>query len=329
MRWPGAPPGASPCRPQRSAVRGSSGGTGDAGEFFPSPGLWEHAPSFGCGVVTALVLQCLVRFMWTSIMGKELGCVELRHMTKALHEEVDAARELLAECRGERRLGVANTTWASAGVAETTTSWPGQTTATSTMVDPVVHVVNVASLHEDNGNTGNTTLAAPSVAAARPEPSESTASGRLWSLALLLLDTGLVYFCCIQSGLRAAFDAKAAEALTYWRSLLEAKDAPPPAQGGDSQTTLPPLTPIDPSGGAVMVRRRAQPSFSLRRKDPDFNMKWRMATGALVSASLFGVLILRALVGLVGTMGFRFIEHVVAYLVVTGRVCLMVLLILF
>lgn len=54
-----------------------------------------------------------------------------------------------------------------------------------------------------------------------------------------------------------------------------------------------------------------------------------MVIGALVATSLLGGLTLRVLVSLVGTTGWRFLEHVVTYLVVTGRVCLMVLLILF
>lgn len=332
MVW--SAPDVSPSRPLRSAIRshyscsgGSSGGTGDAAELAPSQGLWERAPSFACGAVTAFILQWLTRSLWPG--GK--NCVELRHMAEALHAQVDATRGLLSECQGERLLSVASQP--PTGTAARTSST--ETTTVPAPLVPVVHVVDIAAAHVSvppSGAPFHTTMAAPS------EVSEEAATGRFWSGGLLLLDTGLVYFCVahmLSPGARTALEARAARALACWRGVRddrgigpEAKAAPQ-SPNNDGAPPLPPLTPIDPSGGAVMVQRRAHPKLNLRRKDPDLEAKRRLVNAGLASASFLGVLALRAVVNAVESAGFRFLEHLLIYAIVTVRVCLVALLILF
>lgn len=382
MLWSTSPgPDLSPTkRPLRSAIAGrgasprgspqgggSSGGTGDAAEYYPAgPGLWDHAPSFACGALTALVLQWLVRSLWSGLRGAELGCIELRHMAEALHAEVDAARGLLAECRSERRLGVATPAVPPAQQPSGPPSHPptaiGTTAALATAATPaepiVAYLVDISA-----ANDGPTTLSAPSttmeafVPGGSPEVAALTAAqrgdapspgGRTWmasasfagSLGLLLLDTGLVYFCvahALTPEARIALEARAARALACWRRArdpdtyrLEAKSASQ-SPASDGAVPLPPLTPIDPSGGAIMgsrpERRRARPA--LRRKDPDLGLKQRLATVALGAACFLGVLAQRACSQAASAAGLRFLEHLLTYAAVTVRVCLVALLVLF
>lgn len=381
---------ASPCRPMRSSIRGqqhgssghangsSSGGTGDAVDFFENPGLRENAPVFAAGAAAALILQWLLQCFWWWIGGGGDGggggptYTELRHMAEALRAEVNVSRRLLAECREDRAHEEATTLveptrTPSVDELSTTTTASGSLLGSAGVphggsIDAagashgVVDAAPPRIVYSDvsEGSSGNSSVLTPGEAQMETLVFGSWTStsmvGLAWAVGLLLLDTGLVYFCITQelpAEVRSSLEARAAKVLAFWRGLWEPRVRVPeqpltgvhtggggPGGGGDG----PALTPIDPSGGALMSRRRPAthptpapppPTSNLQRRDPDRAVKQRLVAWVLFCGSLGMVLFSRLLEFVANDFGWHFVEYLLMYTVVTVRVCLMILLILF
>lgn len=288
----------------------------DVAEGPSMMGLLDHAPAFAGGAVTAWFLQWLAQHLWSRAGSAAASCLELRHMADALHAEVDAARGLLAQCRGERRLAAGANASAAVGwtAREASAATPGS--------EPVIHVVNISGTFDGGGPLAE----APGETAVWRSLSGVVMNGRLWGLGVVLLDTGLVYFCLVQSlspAARASLEAKVSKVCTRL-SAASARAAEPPVE--PAAPAAAPLTPIDPSGGAVLVRRRGHAALNVQRKA---DMKKRWVTALLVALSFTGVVALRLVMTLVASAGLRFLEHLLIYAVLTVRLCLMVLLVLF
>jgi len=293
-------------------------------------------PAFLCGAVVAWLLQLLLHTLW--VRSASTGCSDLRNMADALHAEVEVARQRLAECHEGRR-------------AE---AWPvarkGSEVFRSEELLPAYPAANPAgddlsSLGRDVGSIateaeeGSTTSAGQALAAAAdlshlgmPTVALALCVGPL----LLLLDAGLVFFCLGQVLPRAAqaqLGALFCAATGRLRPRLRGGPAGCPAEPRVLQASslAPQLSRIDPSGGAVLVRRRdrAAQAHSRRHTEAERQPGHHWVAPALAVLSLGGVAAMRLAMHAATDTGFRFLSHLLTYLLVTFRVCLIVLLVLF
>lgn len=306
-------------------------------------------------------------------------------MAEALHAEVDAARLLLAECRASGApprpaapgrappTGDAATRTAAVEVAEAS--------ASSAQAE-LVHTIDLSQSHSaDLDIEAPHSLAAPSLEVGG---AVGASAGRVWparwrvvwSVALVGVDTGLVYFC-LNQGLGPSAKARLRARVAAWRSCArwqargaeEGRGAAPPRTpaggagpasrriaGADDDAPTP-LSVIDPSGGHLLFRRGRTPGrggaddeddgvgggsgprhpvprrrglagqAETQHRGAESERLWlSFALGAL---SLAGVLVMRLVISFAAWAGFHFLEHLLTYSIVTARVCLVVMLVLF
>jgi len=292
--------------------------------------MFKHLPAFICGAIATCALQSLVPQLLSVGANRptaQSGCPELRHMVQALHAEVEAARRALAECSSRAQIAVAG---------------------------PPAVVVRPGTIDLRVGGVGE-----PSSMHAAPGPKRTRTAlfaqlvRAMWAFAVLLLDTGLVYFCMrliASQAMKSYIEACLVGALKSLKLLCPAWLCPAKAlNGGSLQASSAPiregvhqhafseLSRIDPSGGSFLVRRVDRPeppppNARCQRHLPEHSSEerhHRLAVGALAVASLACVAVIRLATHAADFAGLRFLQHFFAYAVITTRVCLIVLLILF
>eukprot|EP00747_Dinoflagellata_sp_TGD_P186422 gnl/TRDRNA2_/TRDRNA2_43429_c1_seq1.p1 gnl/TRDRNA2_/TRDRNA2_43429_c1~~gnl/TRDRNA2_/TRDRNA2_43429_c1_seq1.p1 ORF type:complete len:216 (-),score=35.02 gnl/TRDRNA2_/TRDRNA2_43429_c1_seq1:209-820(-) len=180
-----------------------------------------------------------------------------------------------------------------------------------------------------------------------------------WALALFLLDTGLVAYCLKQSASEEIMIGLHSGLLSLSRRCrVEAYLKQQGDASKDRDADGPPISMVDPSGGAFMVSRRE----AVERRRPDQSLELscsvvaqnptcmsaapmhlhslssaerlqelrrRQELLALVLVGLTLAASLRLAVATAIAAGCRFLEHLMTYAIVTVRICLVVMLILF
>lgn len=157
-------------------------------------------------------------------------------------------------------------------------------------------------------------------------------------LALFALDVGLVYFCLQQLLSQAQKSALAARVLSISRRLGLAAPAArdelvssfPAARTSPTSSNL-----VDPSGGSLLIQRArlslepVPPVPSRRRLERARDLQAFSLQLALVGLSTLACAAARLLIHMACSLGLRFLDHLLTYTLVTARVCLVVLLLLF
>jgi len=285
---------------------------------FENISLLKQLPAFMLGVVVA----CLGNFVAQYVLGTgTCRCTELRHMSDALHAEVLAVRLQLDECR--RRQLPESPDLASSDNSEQH-SLGREQLQIDELVTPVTslgsmdyHSIRLYTSevqhHEQtqsHGQSGGST-----------DKQLKTLFQYASGIGLFALDVGLLYFC-----LKSC-------AYQYFLQPVE-RDKSEKGVGGSSSSMKEPcpgaLSPIDPTGGAVLIKR---PERSHRCRVPleqaSEPSKPHFRAGALGLVSLMCVAVARVTAWATFAVNLCFLSNWLTYAILTLRVCLTVLLILF
>lgn len=297
----------------------------------------SQLPAFVCGAATTWAVQI---FLWRRssecAAGPDVdgGCFEVRHMAHALHTEVEAARQLLADCRAGRPSG---------------TSLAAEPLTPPTAVASQNVGVDLRRLHASSAAGFDGVLASAEFAVA----ADSKAAGQVAGLShwvsvatLFFLDAGLIYFClwqCASPETKSLLERTLSGALRRFGLQASGAEGRPAAKASRAHTDatgqglLRPApsagSRIDPSGDALLVRRcapaPARQLQSQRAAEEALQRRQQQTCFALGGASILGVIAARCVAHLARSIGLRFFNHLVVYGVLTVRVCLLVLLVLF
>jgi len=143
-------------------------------EQYHAGSILDHAPAFLLGVFTVLAVQFLLLPLVTGGGRSGAGCQDFRHMSEALHAEIAATQNRLAECQVAHR---------------------GRSPDHSAHGMP-----HQSATQTDFSNHGHAEVPAwnllerPGAAGFLP----AGLDGRGWALVLVLLDSALIYFCLTQ-----------------------------------------------------------------------------------------------------------------------------------
>jgi len=342
--WPFSPYGENGCvdvgkcrrEDDSSSARSSVCGSCDAGSARSSASLMlcsrilRHLPAFICGAIATCAMQSLVAQLLPAGANRHTtqgGCPELRYMVQALHAELEAARRTLAECRSVAQIAAAG---------------------------PPAVVVRPGTVDLRVGGVGETSSVQ---AVTGPKRTWMAIFAQLvraiWALVVVLLDTGLVYFCIRLSAsqsMKSYMEACIIHTLESLGWLFPAwlfpakhlngssiRGSSTPMREGMHQHPFAELSRVDPSGGSFLVRRaeRAEalpPSTRSQRHLPEHSSAerhCRLAAGVFAVTSLTCVAVIRLAMHAAAFAGLRFLRHFLEYAVITTRICLIVLLILF
>lgn len=287
----------------------------------------DHAPAFVGGAIFAWTLQLGVQ--WLLWQG---GCEQQCYMAQAAHAEAELAKQLLHDCRSAAQ----------------------QTLMAGSALPHEVATINLEGRRWSDISGGHCwgfvilcldvgLLYFCLLQCASPET-------RAWLESLLLGAWRCLSRQPSRTGVAPKSHAKCEvpPSLGAWRYLNSepswadadpkswAKCAVQPPSGdaaGGSSHDVPRFAPssrVDPCGEALLVQRRHRPSvFQQRLLKQEQEMHEQQANVALGLASITGALCLRLAAYVAGVFGLRFLDYLLAYTVVTLRVCLLVLLVLF
>mmetsp|Transcript_67200 Transcript_67200/g.160995 ORF Transcript_67200/g.160995 Transcript_67200/m.160995 type:complete len:394 (+) Transcript_67200:39-1220(+) len=294
-----------------------------------------HGPGFVCGVCALGFTQWLFR----------VGTGGHQHMLDGLHSEVEQAKQQLMECRSSCGSPFAEMRQKHAGVAASQFSQNAGAFASA----PEPKVIHLAGVPEP---------AIPAAAAAAEAAAKSTWS--MWSgLFLFVLDVGLLYsflYTFTPASIRDDIQACLEPILSRLGiTSLPTNGSQPARQYGLRGVAVAPLyTPRTPSeidydpyynftprsesippstpgreGTPIRQRTPRTPRVRENFVEEEQPQPWPPVDMALVLASILGMLAVRCSMSLVELMGLNFFRHLFVYTVVTVRVCLLVLFILF
>jgi len=277
-------------------------------------------PAFACGIFATCGLQVLTRL----VSGSSGGSPELSHMAKAMHAEVELVQRLLAECRQEK----------GSAAIPTTSAAPSEVP-----VPPRAATVVNLMHHDETGRRLGIGPPNPVGALLDGAAKELGTGSVLYvaSIVLFLLDMGLLCFCLsslLTPAAKGSLESTLVATLRYVGLQPRFETMPTPPDAGSpmpsSGTPRGALGLVDPSGGAMLVRRREQgPSSQQRHAELLQESHGCWTAAAIGSASFLGVVATRCLMCLFQQAGWRFFLHLLGYAVITLRVCLGVLLLLF
>lgn len=311
-----------------------------SGKRLGAAGDWlvQQAPVFLCGLAVAWVTLLVLWRSDDAVLRAEVErarvlLAEMRHMSDVLRVEVGEARQLVAA-------GVLAGKAGSAGNAMPHTSGEAeQQWSSSVLVLPP----NLSSGWPD------------SISASEGQGLPSLALQVLWPIALFFLDAGLVYFCLRQFTSHAA-KVQLETLLQRFLSQpglgsclaeLTGKPASPTSSkpvvtaaevaAGTGRAASPLAARVEPSAAdAFLVRRRngdelapVQRLQAQRQAEQFSACRRRCLTIALGATSLALVAAMRLMGRAAALVGWRFLNHLVMYAVLTVRVCLIVFLVLF
>jgi len=308
--------------------------------------LRAHLPAFACGAATFWLLQNIL----FSNSQDEQACFGVQHMADALHAEVDVSRRLLEECQRELRLVQVTLDRVPKSLRDVlaqiphleTTSAPlhGDAATTNDAGSKQGTLSRVTQHLELNISAAAT---AHEVAGRRLQllsgVQDTTAAALPFSLGicLCLLDAGLLFFCLRQLLSQDSQDLLGhllTCALSRLRLLQQDKGSV--AKDGHNQSAPPQLSRVDPSGGHMLIRRPDRASAFQRSAEEAAargagaeSPGRRWATTSLVLASVGGAMAARLLLHVAAGSRLRFLSHALTYSILTFRVCLIVLLVLF
>lgn len=312
--------------------------------------LRAQLPAFACGAATFWMLQSM---LCGNLQDEQAvaGCVGVQHMVDALHAEVDVSRRLLAECRQELRLVQVTLDRVPKSLRDALAQIPQSRTASVS-----AHVAGVTNSASSNRGTpsGEAQHIGSSISSVATD--HEAAGRRLQLLSgvqertpaavpfylgcfLCLLDAGLLYFCLRQLLPQHSQDSlghQLASALSRLRLLQQETGKGSGTKDGRNNDNQPPqLSLVDPSGGHMLIRRPERATTFQRPAEEATTARGagaqqsRWATTSLALASVVGAMATRLLLLVVAASRFSFLSHALTYSVVTFRVCLIVLLVLF
>lgn len=279
---------------ERSCRDGSCGQSQERAQF---EGFGTLAVTFALGALTMLVVQ---KTLFPSACS---GCPTTTDMTTALYSELEIAQQSILECRRSRRLASSGITLDSEhGISPISEL----VLPTNPPFEKVVIRIDDHAIPEDNVQRPAANID-PLPLDSKSEknsgaPIQPRSLERLWGLCLFLVDAGLVYFCLLQGTSK--------ETKSLLESFIMRSKNPDPSL--ESQRTT------------AFVRN----AFPRSRLSEDIGRK-RQTHIAVALASLTVGAMVRLLLVVVSFVGIQFFHHLFAYAVLTIRICLLVLLVLF
>lgn len=328
---------------EKGIVLVSPGGLGTAGEW-----IVRQAPIFLCGAAAAwLTLLVLWRSdgdaLRAEVAAARVLLAELRHTSEVLRVEVGEARRLLTP---EARAANSGKQIIDGAALSSDLHWAAS--------------MHVAPSHSASGSTGPISDIADSLGAVGEAPSwlEAWPLQALWTLSLFVLDAGLIFFCLRHC---ASQEAKTHLEVVLLRSLEKiglgswlgdpsrkphsssaSSSSSAASKTGASSNSLSDSAAVasarveTAAADALLVRRRDGSELApvhrmqqQRQADALRDLRKRRSSVALGVASVAGVAAARLVARSAAFVGLRFLNHLVMYAVLTVRVCLIVLLVLF
>lgn len=301
---------------------------------FNAAGEWivERAPAFLCGIVVAWIsLLILWRTDGEALHAENESARvligELRHMIEALRAEGAEARRLLAAA-SEMKSGSIGADFARAAAAQ------------------VSHSSDISYYSASASDASSSRTMQADV------PSHFELFFRtLAPLVLFLVDGGLVYFCLRQCASQVTKNYLESLLLLMLEKFgvdawIRDPHVKPPADAAagfqrsrpnvDDRTESAVKRAEPVAADAFLVRRRDGSDMApmqreqLRRQAEQLqNLRQRRSIASLTATSVIIVAAMRLVVWSADAVGWRFLNHLVMYAVLTVRVCLIVLLVLF